>query len=453
MIDRLYHLGVLMNRAFLILLMLFFLLPGCKESKPGANQPGPSKEPPTVQVAPAIQRTVPVYGDYVATVDPTTGAEIVDIRARVDAFLMEQHFKEGEPVEKNQILFILDNKPYLAQLKSGQAALDKGKADLTLAKDNVTVLKAKADLEASKAQLALADITMKRYKPLAEKKAIPEQDYDNAVANYKVAKANVAVAEVNLKNTILQQKVNIEQAQAEIEAAVAQIDTAKINLSYCVIRSPISGIAGKRLVSPGNLVGHGEATLLTTITNLDPLRVNFNISETDYLRIFKEGQKRREPGELPKLQLILADGSIYEYPGRIAIAEPTIDSKTGTLNVVGEFINPHRLLRPGMFGRIKVPIDRIVNAVLIPQEAVMVIQNSKTVYVVNEKNMVALRTIDQGDKIGTDIIVKRGVKAGELVIVQGQLKAREGSEVHPVRNPITPGKETPEEPSSEKGEK
>ncbi|MDQ7821294.1 MAG: efflux RND transporter periplasmic adaptor subunit [Candidatus Eremiobacteraeota bacterium] len=438
----------LLERAFAVtasLFLIFTFLGGCEKEKEGQGKsihPGPPTKAPVVEVQTIIQKTVPIFGEYVATVDPTTGAEIVDIRARVDALLIKQHFQEGQEVRKGQVLFSLDPSTYQANLDLAKAALDKGKADLTMAVDTVVVESAKANVQSAKANLNLAVITLNRQKPLAEKKAVPQQDYDNAFANERVMEANLAVAQANLKNTILQQKVSIEQAKAEIESAKAQIATATINLGYCTVTSPIDGIAGKRLVSPGNLVGHGEATLLTNVTDLDPLRVNFNISETDYIMIMKNfihgGKISRE--KLPPLELFLSDGTKYRYNGRIAITEPTIDPKTGTLNLVADFPNPQRLLRPGMFGRIRLPIAQAKNAILMPQKAIITYQNAKVVYVVDKKNIVAMRSLDLGDQVGNNVIVRKGVKAGERVIVEGMLKVHPDMEVEPTEGPVTPEK-------------
>ncbi|MGV8125012.1 MAG: efflux RND transporter periplasmic adaptor subunit [Candidatus Xenobiia bacterium LiM19] len=442
------------------LLFIFSLLTGCEKEKENKNtmHPGPSSAAPVVYVANVFEKSVPIYGEYVASIDPSTGAEIVDVKARVEAFLLTQNFVEGGPVTQGQVLFTLDPSTYEANLKSAEAQLMKGKADLEMAVETVAVDKAKADLQSAEAQLYLAQITEKRQKPLAEKKAVPQQDYDNALSNLKVATANVAVSKATLKNTILQQKVDIEQAKAEIASAKAAIDNAKINLSYCTVRSPLDGVAGKRLVAPGNLVGHGEATVLTQVSDLDPVRVNFNISETDYLNIRRKFSPEGDKRKYPPLELILADGRVYNLKGRIALSEPTLDPKTGTLNVVGEFANPHWLLRPGMFGRIRVTIDFEKNAVLMPLKSIVTLQSAKIVYVVDENNKVALRNVSLGPQIDDSyIVVMSGVKPGERVITEGMLKVRPEMEVKPEKEPAksagksgSPGMK-PEKP--EKGEK
>ncbi|MCL5036882.1 MAG: efflux RND transporter periplasmic adaptor subunit [Chloroflexi bacterium] len=421
----------------------FIIFSGCnnaeKKEKAGAQQ-----EITTVVVAEAVKKTVPIVSEYVATVDASTGGGTVNIQARVEAFLMNQCFKEGDPVKKGQVLFLLDSRTYKAALLSAKASLDKATSDLAYAKEKVSILRAKADLESSKAALAYAALNERRLKPLAQEKAVPQQDYDSAATNLEMAKDDVAAKEAAYTNSVLTQKTSVEQAQAAVESAKAAVQQAEINLGYCTVTSPIDGIAGKRMVTPGNLVGRGEATLLTTVTSLDPIRVIFNGSETDYLRLMEEyivqkdkkGQKNRKL-ESPKLKLILADGSVYPYKGRVIVIQPSLDPNTGTMMIIGEFSNPQHLLRPGMFGRIQLVIDHDRNATVIPQMAVSILQSANVAYVVGADNKVALRTLTLGDQVGNMVVVKEGVKPGDKVIVEGQLKVRPGMVVKPEFQPAT----------------
>lgn len=317
---------------------------------------------------------------------------------------MAQHYEEGKPVKKGQVMFTLDDRSYKADLKFALAALDK----------------AKADLQVAKAQLSLAELNEKRLKPLAEQKAVPQQDYDNAFTDLKVKKSSIALAE------------------AEIEKAQAQVANAKVNLSYCTVVSPIDGIAGERLYSPGNLVGQGQGTKLTTVTALDPLRVDFSISENDYLKIAKKYfTEKKRPTTVPVLDIILADGSKYSYRGKIILAEPVIDPKTGTLTIVAEFPNPDYFLRPGMFSRIGLIVDYLKDALLVPQKAVMVLQSAKNVYVLDKDNMVALKTIELGAIIDEMVVVKNGLTENDQVIIEGQVKVHPGMKANPTYVPAT----------------
>jgi len=387
-----------------------------------------------VVVALVVQETVPIYSEYVATVD---ASESVDIRARVEAYLEAQHFQEGRLVRKGDLLFTLDSRQYAADLQSARASLAKAQADLVFATDKVTVLQAQATLDQSKARLGKANQDVARLKPLAEQQAVPQQDYDDAVASQQVAEADVTAKQASYDTTVLNQKVSIDEAQAAVLSAEAQIQRAELNLGYCSIRSPITGLIGRRQVAPGNLVGRGEATLLATVSALDPLRVTFAVSETDWLYLMRRVQTEVRESERQPLELILADGTVHPHKGRFIIAERQVDITTGTLAMVCEFRNPEYILRPGMFGRVRLAIDRKENALLIPQRAVMELQSAQTVYVVGADNKVALRTVALGGRSENRFIIADGLRAGERVIIEGQLKVKPGMTVAPTDKPLT----------------
>ena len=358
-------------------------LTGCGGDKQGdkAKQAAAAAPPPTVVVTDAVQKSVPIYGEFVAQID---AKETVEIRARVQAFLEAQHFTEGTVVNKDQLLFTLDKREYQAKLAQ-----------------------AKAQLEVAMARLGKTETDERRLKPLAERRAVPQQDYDDAAANLLSAKAGVS-------------------------AAKSQVEEAELSLSYCTIKSPIKGLIGKRLVAPGNLVGKGEATLLDTVSSIDPIRVNVTISEAEYLKYF--GQQQKQAARTPSrsgLELVLADGSVYPYKGKFVIVDRAVDLKTGTLTVISEFPNPQGQLRPGQFGRVRTAVDLAENAILVPKRAVQEIQGMKSVLVVGADNMVALRTIRPGETVGDMLIILDGVKPGDRVIVDGVQKARPGSKVNP----------------------
>ena len=337
---------------------------------------------PTVVVTEAVQKTVPIYSEYVAQTD---ARETVEIRARVQAFLEAQHYIEGSVVKKDQLLFTLDKREYEAKLQQ-----------------------ANAELEIAMARLGKAETDERRLKPLAERRAVPQQDYDNAAANLLSAKAAVS-------------------------SAKSKVVEAELNLSYCTIKSPIGGLIGKRQVAPGNLVGKGDATLLTTVSSIDPIRVNLTISEAEYLRFSALAADRKERGSVQQvpLDLILADGRVYPHKGKTVIFDRAMDTKTGTFAVVAEFPNPAGLLRPGLFGRVRGSAEVVENAILIPKRAVLEIQGTKSVLVVNADNTVALRSIRPGETAGELLIVQSGLEPGERVIVEGIQKARPGLKVNP----------------------
>jgi membrane fusion protein (multidrug efflux system) len=424
-------------------LLLLLFLAACGKAEEKAKQAAPAPPPPTVVVAEVLQKTVPIYSEFVAQTD---AKETVEIRARVQAFLEAQHFTEGTVVKKDQLLFTLDKREYEAQLLQAKAQLAKAEADLAFAKDNAIVESAKSNLEVALARLGKAETDERRLKPLAERRAVPQQDYDNAVANLDAARAEVRSKKSDVNTTQIGQKSGIEQAEAAVAAAKASIAQAELNVSYCTINSPIEGLIGKRQVAPGNLVGKGEATLLDTVSSIDPIRVNLSISEAEYLR-FIENQKKGRAGAGPTLELLLADGSVFPQKGRVVFADRAVDVKTGTLSIVAEFPNPGGVLRPGQFGRVRAAAEVAENVILVPQRAVQEIQGTKSVLVVGADNVVTLRTISPGESVGDLLIVRDGVKPGERVIVDGIQKARPGSPVNPSAAPA----KTPGPPAEAKG--
>jgi membrane fusion protein (multidrug efflux system) len=406
----------------------------CGKEQGEAKNPTEAAPSVSVVVAPVIQETVPLYTELTARTDAT---ESVDIRARVKAFLATQDYKEGALVKAGQVLFTLDSRQYQAQLMQAKARLSKAQADLAQAQDKTVVDTAEANLRIGLALLNKTNQDVKRLKPLAEQRAVPQQDYDNALAAQQGANANVEGARASLNTAKVNQKAAIAEAQADVQAANAAIREADLNVEYCTIRSPISGIAGTRQVAPGNLVGQGEATLLTTVSNVNPMRVYVAISESDYLmyqRMVAAGKLKPNVGGL---QLILSDGSVFPEKGRIIIADRAVDLKTGTLNLVAEFPNPKFILRPGQFGRVRLAATVAENALLVPQKAVSEMQSAKIIYVVNNENKVALRSVTLGDRVGQDYIVTEGVKAGERIIVEGLQKVRPGMTVNPTERPVS----------------
>src|SRR5262249_3719916 len=285
-----------------------------------------------------------------------------------------------------QVLFTLDNREFIAQLNQAKAKLAKGEADLAQAENKTVTDTAQANLAIAQARLNKADQDVKRLKPLAEQRAVPLQDYDNALAEQQAARADVEGREASLNTTKVNQTASIAQAKADIDSANASIHQAQLNVEYCTIRSPIDGIAGTRLVGPGNLVGQTEATLLTTVSKVNPLRVYVSISEAEYLKYqHLRSQGKLKPGS-SALELILADGSTYPYKGKLIIADRAVDLKTGTMSLVAEFPNPQALLRPGQFARVRFAASVAENALLVPQKAVTEMQSTQVVYVVNQDN-------------------------------------------------------------------
>jgi membrane fusion protein (multidrug efflux system) len=407
---------------------LFALVLGASAcSKKSAEHTTAGTPPPTVIVENIEQRTVPIYSEYVGQ---TRAEETVELRARVEGILQKVYFREGSPVRKGQLLFTIDKRTFEASLQSAKAALAKSVADLAQAKQRTDVLKAQAELADAEATHSKTQQDLARIAPLAKEKAVTELELDAAIAAEKSAKANVDAKQANLTNLEGSVKYTIERADAEVSAAKARVIQAQLDLSYCDIYSPLNGVIGFLQVDEGNLVGRGDATLLATVSLANPLLVDFNVSEVEYLKL----TDRNNPGSRAKnarFDLILSDNSVHTEPGTFKVLDRVVDPTTGTMKVEATFPNPSSYLRPGQFARVRVAVAEKENAILVPQRAIQELQGAKTVMVVDSQNKVQVRTIRIGDKSDNYVIVLDGLNAGERVIVEGMQKARPGSEVRP----------------------
>lgn len=404
---------------------------GCKGK--GELKVSASATPPAVLVADVQQRTVPIYSEFVGQ---TKADETVELRARVEGVLEKIYFKEGTPVKKGDLLFSIDKRPFDAALQSAKAILAKAESDLAQARQRTDVLQAEAQLADAQATYTRTESDLARVVPLAKEKAVTELELDAATANNKSAKATVDARQANLTNLEASVKYTIERASAEVSAAKARIIQAELDLSYCNIYSPISGVIGFKQIDEGNLVGRGDATLLATVSASDPLLVDFNLSEIEYLKLTSNKEARGSAGSL-KFELILSDDSVHPHPGRFNVVDRTVDAATGTMKVEASFPNPNNYLRPGQFARVRVAVAEKENAILVPARAIQELQGAKTVLVVDAENKASVRTITVGDKSEKYLIVLEGLSAGERVIVEGMQKVRPGSEVVPTAAPAT----------------
>jgi RND family efflux transporter MFP subunit len=377
------------SNLFSCLIVLVFVAAmeaGCE--RPVSSAPPPA--PPVVEVSPAIQKDVPLEGEWVGTLEGYVNAQI---QPHVSGYLIRQDYQEGGFVRQGQVLFEIDPRPF-------QAALDQAKGQLAQAQ----------------AQLADDDLNVKRDVPEAEAHAIPQSQLDNDTQ-----------AQLG--------------ARAAVEADQAAVEEAALNLGYTKVLSLIDGIAGINTVQVGNLVG--PSTVLTAVSQVNPIKVYFPISEQEYLRM-ADGTA---PGSVDwlthasriPLQLALADGGSYSYRGKIVFANRQVDTDTGTIQIVGEFPNPKSLLRPGQYARIQAPTGSITRALLVPQIAVSQQQGTYQVTVIGSDNRAQLRTVGVGPRVDTLWVITSGLKPGERVAVVGAEKAKEGQLVNP-----TPYKETEE---------
>lgn len=368
-----------------------FLIAGCSPPQPQAQTP-----PLMVKVVRVEQKDVPVYGEWIGTLDGMVNA---DIKAQVSGYLLTKHYTEGSFVRKGELLFALDPRPF-------QAALDQAKGQLAQA--NAQELQAEANQ--GKTQL-----DVDRYTPLAKAKAVTEQDLDNAV------QANLAA------------KAQVEAAKAAIVAAKATVETAELNLGFTNIRSPIDGIAGLALAQVGNLVNAGS-TDLTTVSTLDPIKAYFTATEQEYLRYVRanpsESERQARTREL-ELELVLADGTVYAHKGQFYVADRQVNPQTGAIRLAGLFGNPGNILRPGQYGRVRAVTDIRRNALLVPQRAVTELQGRDQVAVVDGTNTVRIRPVTVGERSGSMWIVEGGLKPGERVVVEGLQQIRPNLVVKP----------------------
>jgi len=352
---------------------------GCNNSKVRAAAPPP---PPVVEVVPVIQKDVPVQGEWVGTLEGYVNAQI---QPQVSGYLIRQDYHEGGFVRKGQLLFEIDPRPF-------QAVLDQAKGQLAQAE----------------AQMANAELNVKRDIPEAEAHAIPQSQLDTDTQALRAA-------------------------QASVEADQAAVEQATINLGYTKVTSLIDGIAGINTVQVGNLVG--PSAVLTAVSQVSPIKVYFPISEQEYLRMADGG----DPGSVDwlthasriPLRLTLADGSAYPHPGRIIFADRQVNTQTGTIQIVGEFPNSKNLLRPGQYARIQTPTGNIEGALLVPQAAVNQQQGTYQVTVVGTNNRAQLRTVEVGPRVGTLWVITTGLKPGENVVAVGAEKVKEGELVNP----------------------
>jgi membrane fusion protein, multidrug efflux system len=341
-----------------------------------------SASPPEVLVTEVIQKDVPVILEFVGTLN---GVENAQVRAREAGYLQTIAYQQGGYVKKGDLLFEIDPRPFVA-------ALDQ----------------AKGQLQEAQATLLGVEFDAKAAKELYEKKVISEQQYTNETQGYETKLAAVA-------------------------AAQAAVDNAQLNLSYTKITSPLDGIAGQQQAQIGDLVGTGENQVLTTVSQIDPMWFLLPISEQTYWQFadaLKAAMMRPEAERPAKVELILADGSVYPHKGKFAFVGRYVDEKTGTIQIAISFPNPELTLRPGQYGRARAEIETIPDALLIPQQAVSQLQGYEQVAVVNADGKAEIRAVKVGQLYGRDmIVITQGLKLGEKVIVEGFQKVRQGMEV------------------------
>ena len=362
---------------FLGVAVLGIFLAGCNKSQASIATPVPEVEVATVE-----QRDVPVYSEWVATLDGYVNAEI---RPQVSGYIIKQNYTEGSLVRKGQVLFEIDPRPF-------KAALDRAKGDLAQAQ----------------AQLGKSILDVERDTPLAEGKAIAKSQLDNEV----------------------QAKLG---AQAAVESAKAAVEQAELNLEWTKVTSLVDGIAGIAQVQIGNLVGANS--ILTSVSQVEPIKAFFPISEHEYLVAQSQGNSISSQHTIrffgTAVELILADGRVYPQKGKVLLADRQVDANTGTIRIIAAFPNPGNILRPGQYGRVRVETNLQKGALLLPQSAVAQSQGSYQVAIVGSDHKVSMRTVKPGATVGTMWVIDEGLKPGEQVSAEGPQKLKEGTLVTP----------------------
>jgi membrane fusion protein (multidrug efflux system) len=356
-------------------------------------QPGSA---PDVEVVQVEQKDVPIFGEWIGTLDGFTNA---DVRAQVSGYLQRQGYQEGAFVRKGQLLFEIDPRPF-------QAALDQAEGQLA---------QAKAALANAQAVQGRTELDVNRYVPLAKEQAASQQDLDNAVQNNMAAKATVATAE------------------AQIKTAQAAVETAMINLDFTRLIAPIDGIAGQAQLQVGALVNPSSGPV-TSVSTVDPIKVYFTVSEREYLdwnRRFPTDATREAANKRVRLELILADGSTYGHEGTIYFADRQVNQGTGAIRIAGLFPNPGNILRPGGYGKIRAAVRIQQDALLVPQRAVSELQGGYQVAAMDSDNKVSVRSVKVGERVGANWIITEGLKRGDRVVAEGVQKVRPGMQVNP----------------------
>jgi RND family efflux transporter MFP subunit len=367
---------------------------GCQTGSAATAARGTGSMP--VSVVQVIQKDVPLTGSWVGTLDGSVNAQI---QPQVSGYLVKQNYREGEPVAKGEVLFEIDHRPF-------QAAVDQAQAQ---------VEQAKGQLEQARAQLLLAQINVKRDTPLAQARAIAQSQLDTETQQEAQAVASVAAG------------------VAAVDAAQAALRTAQLNLGFTDVRSLIGGVAGLATTQVGNLVS--PQSVLTAVSQLDPIRVYFSISDSEYLalvaRAKQAGGDLLSSGSTLPLTLILANGQAYPYKGHIIFVDRQMNQQTGAIRIAAAFPNPGNVLRPGQFGRVTAETEISHGALLVPQAAVQELQGIEQIYTVDATNHVHVLNVQLGPEYGSDRIVESGLPPGASVIVDNLQKLREGAPVAP----------------------
>ena len=433
------------NLALCLILAAGSVLSSCGGNNAQAQNKG-NPPPPRVEVVEVRPAETSIYAEYPAQ---TYARDRVEIRGRVDGYVEQWRFRPGQFVKAGEVLYVLDLRPYQAQVQQAEGNLQQAHADLLNAQQQTSLLQAEANLAAARANLVRAQQDHERLIPLVAEDAAAKQDLDAAVATLRSAESNVRANEAAVTQARLNTQTQIQSTEGRVQTQTASLRTARLNLGYATITSPISGLVGDTQVPIGGLVTANASQPLTTVVPLDPIWVRFQVSEASYLAF----QRRRGGAatERPTLHLVLAGGAEFPYEGHIENTLNQVDPRTGTLEVQAKFPNPQRLVLPGQFARVRFETERRENALMIPQRAVQQNQSIQTVFVVGNGNKIAVRPVRTGPRVGDKWVIEKGLQPGDRVVVEGVLTVRPGAVVtpEPFKNDV--GQRNPPAGNAQKG--
>src|SRR6266850_3234678 len=397
----------------------------------------PALAPLQVDVIQVQQQDVPIYSEWIGTTDGMVNA---GIRAQVSGYLLRKAYTEGAFVKQGQLLFEIDPRPLQAVLNQASGDLAKAEGQVQQAVTQLDqalaqLAQANSQLNQSEANQRKTQLDVNKYGPLLEKKAVTQQDFDNADQANEAATAQVDVARSQIKAAtaaVGTAKAAIIAANAQVKSSQAAVRTAELNLGFTRIISPINGIVGLAVAQVGDLVSPNSG-ILTTVSTVDPIKVYFTLNEREYLDFSKRNLIDAKAGASVaqvQLELILTDGSSYPQTGSFFVADRQVDPKTGAIRLAGIFLNPGNVLRPGQFGRVRAVTSTREAALIVPQRAVTELQGSYQVAVVGGDNKIEIRTVKVGDRADTRWIIEDGLNPGETVVAEGTQKVRPGTLVN-----------------------
>jgi membrane fusion protein (multidrug efflux system) len=417
--------------SFFVGVLLLSAIAGCGGAdKPAQANSGAVRFPVSAIVM--QPKAVPIYQEYIGA---TFALNTVQVNSRVNGYIEKWLFRPGDFVQEGQLLYVIDQRIYRAEVERAAAELARAEAQLIFAREGVEVIRGDSELAQAEASLIKAEQDVARVRPLTAERALPEQDLDAALANHRVAQNNYRALEANANQLRLTQKTSIQQAEAAVLAAKAALRQAELNLSFTEIKAPTAGRIGETHIQIGGLASANSAEPLTLISPLDPIYVEFTVTERDYLeytrRKLAEEKATGRTLQIAPLELLLADGSVYPDKGRYRYADRAVDVQTGTLKLIGEFPNPNRILLPGQFSRVRLRTGMKEGVFVVPQRAVVELQGLRQLLLVDKDNRVIQRTVTATDRVGSQWVIEKGLSSGDRVIVDGLQKAIPGSQVAP----------------------